>query len=224
MARRSDSGPRAVIWDLPTRLFHWLLVLLIAAAWWSQEQDASEWHARIGYAVLSLLFFRLAWGLVGSETSRFSSFIRGPGNALRYIRGLFGSGAASAHVGHNPVGGYSVVLMLLSLLVQVGTGLFLYDDELFWAPLNDLVSEETAELLEEVHELNFNLLLGLIALHVAAILYYRFAKKQDLVSPMIRGTAELPQGVPPPRIVSGGIALVLLVASAAAVYALVTFV
>jgi cytochrome b len=224
MADESASGSRATIWDLPTRLFHWSLVLLIAGAWWTQEQDDSELHARIGYAVLTLLLFRLAWGFVGSDTSRFASFIRGPRSAILYLRGLFGSAPAPGQIGHNPVGGYSVVLMLLCLAVQAGTGLFLYDDEFFWGPLNDLVSEESAEFLHEVHELNFNLLLALIVVHVAAILFYRFGKGQHLVGPMIGGKATLPPGSARPRIANPWLALALLIVSAGLVYALLAFI
>ena len=224
MDEETESDSRATIWDLPTRLFHWSLVLLIAGAWWTQEQDDSELHARIGYAMLSLLLFRMACGFVGSETSRFASFIRGPRRAILYLRELFGSAPAAGHVGHNPVGGYSVALMLLCLGVQAGTGLFLYDDELFWGPLNDLVSEDAAEFLHEVHELNFNLLLALIAVHVAAILFYRFGKGQHLVWPMIGGKVTLPPGTARPRIANPWLALALLIVSAGIVYALLTFI
>lgn len=224
MSRGPSSGSRATIWDLPTRLFHWSLVLLIAGAWWTQEEDNAELHSRIGYAVITLLFFRLAWGFVGSDTSRFASFIRGPKGAILYLRELFGSAPAAGHVGHNPIGGYSVALMLLCLAVQTGTGLFLYDGDFFWAPLNDLVSEGSADFLEEVHEINFNLLLGLIVLHVFAILFYRFGKGQRLIGPMIGGKAELPPGTPRPWIASSWLGLILLLAAAALVYALVTLV
>jgi cytochrome b len=216
------TGRRATIWDLPTRLFHWLLVLLIAGAWVTQEEEAYDLHAPIGYAVLALLLFRIGWGFVGSETSRFSTFVKGPGKALQYLRGLRGSAARVQHVGHNPLGGYSVLLMLLALFVQAVTGLFLYDGDFFWGPLNHLVSEETADLLEEVHEINFNLLLVLILFHLLAIIYYRFGRGQDLLRPMVGGKAELPDGVSPPRIASGWLALVLLLGSAALVYLLIT--
>ena len=224
MAEEGESGSRATIWDLPTRLFHWSLVLLIAGAWWTQEQDDSELHARIGYSILTLLLFRLAWGFVGSDTSRFASFIRGPRSAILYLRELFGSAPAAGRIGHNPIGGYSVAFMLLCLAVQTGTGLFLYDDEFFWGPLNDLVSEDTAEFLGDVHELTFNLLLALIALHLAAILFYRFGKGQHLVGPMVGGKAELPAGTARPRIASPWLAVALLIVSAGLVYALLTFV
>ena len=223
MTAERSGGSRATIWDLPTRLFHWSLVLLIAAAWWTQEQDDSELHSRIGYAVITLILFRLGWGFVGSDTSRFAAFIRGPRRALLYLREMFGSAPAAGHVGHNPIGGYSVAAMLAGLAVQAGTGLFLYDGDYFWGPLNDLVCEDTADFLEEVHEFNFNVLLGLIGLHIAAILYYRLVKKQDLVRPMISGEAELPAATARPRIASGWLALLILFLSAAAVYALLTY-
>lgn len=216
----AGAGERATVWDLPIRLFHWLLVLLVVGAWWTRERlDDSELHALIGYAVLTLLLFRFLWGLIGSDTARFSSFIRGPASVWAYVRGSGGL----PPVGHNPLGGYSVALMLTVLTVQTGTGLFLYDGDFFWGPLNGWVSEDVADLLEEVHEFNFNLLLGLIALHVAAILYYAVAKRRDLVRPMITGKAPLPAGTPRPRIAAVWLALPLLLLAAFAVYALVTF-
>jgi cytochrome b len=199
---------------------NWLLGLS-AAAWWTQEQDEnSDLHARIGYTILTLVLWRLLWGLFGSDTSRFATFVRSPRAAVAYARSLFGSAAFPHLPGHNPLGGYSVLLMLASLAVQAVTGLFLYDDELFWGPLNGLVSEDTAELLGEVHEFGFYLLLGLIGIHVAAVLFYALVKRQDLVRPMIRGTAALPAGSAAPRLASAWRALLLLLLAAAAVYGL----
>jgi cytochrome b len=192
-----DRPGRAIIWDLPIRLFHWAIVAAIAASWWTSEQEDSETHALIGYTVIALLLFRFAWGFVGSETARFGSFVRPPSEALEHIRHLLRPGKLDRHVGHNALGGYSVLLLLASLSVQVVTGLFLYDDEYFWAPLNAWVSEDMADLLEDVHEANFNLLLVLIGLHVAAILFYGFVKGLDLVRPMLSGRAELPAGSAP---------------------------
>lgn len=214
------SGERATVWDLPIRLFHWSLVLLIAAAWATQEQlRDTERHAIVGYAILALLLFRLLWGVVGSETARFSSFLRGPARVWAHLRG---SGGVSARLGHNPLGGYSVAAMLLCIAIQAGTGLFLYDDEAFWGPLNGLVSEDTAEMLADLHEINFNILLGLIALHVAAILFYAIAKRQNLVRPMVSGNAPLPEGAERPRIASGWLALLMLLIASGAVTLLVS--
>jgi cytochrome b len=207
----------ATIWDLPIRLFHWSLVLLIGAAWATQEQlNDNQRHALVGYLILTLLLFRIFWGVAGSETARFASFLSGPARIWAYLRG---SGGVS--VGHNPLGGWSVALMLALIAVQVGTGLFLSDDD-FFAPLSFYVSEDAAELLADVHELNFNLLLGAIALHVGAILFYALGKRRNLVGPMIRGTGSIPAGAAPPRIASAGLAFLLLLLAAGLTYGLVT--
>jgi cytochrome b len=196
-------------------------MLLIAAAWATQEQlDDSERHALVGYLILTLLLFRLLWGLVGSETARFSSFLHGPAKVWAYLRG---GGGVSTAFGHNPLGGYSVAALLTLIGVQAATGLFLYDDEMFWGPLNGWVSEDTAEWLADVHELGFNLLLGLIGLHVTAVLFYAVKKKRNLVTPMLTGRAALPEGATPPRIASSAVAFLLLGLAAGAVWALITY-
>jgi cytochrome b len=131
----SDSSTRRVlVWDLPTRLFHWTLVAAVAGCWWTGERGPMETHALLGYVVLALLLFRLAWGLVGSETARFSSFLRGPGAALTHARHFLRRGPLEAEAGHNPIGGYSVLLLLLLLIVQAVSGLFLYDEEIIGLP------------------------------------------------------------------------------------------
>jgi cytochrome b len=217
MATRG-TGERATIWDLPIRLFHWTLVLLIGAAWATQEQlRDNERHALVGYAILTLLLFRLFWGLVGSETARFASFLHGPARIFAYVRGTGG-----VRVGHNPLGGWSVALMLALLALQVGTGLFLSDDD-FFAPLSFWITEDTADTLADIHELNFNLLLAAIVLHVVAILYYALAKRQNLVGPMLTGKGPLPPGAPRPRIAHAGFAFLLLLVATTLVWSLVNF-
>jgi cytochrome b len=211
------------VWDLPTRLFHWIIVLAIAGSWWTAEEDLSERHALIGYFILSLLLFRLVWGFVGSETARFSSFVRGPGAALEHLRHLVMPGKLPRPVGHNALGGYAAIALLLSLAVQAVTGLFLYDDELFWAPLNGRVSEDTAATLKDIHELNFNILLGLIGLHVVAVLFYALVKGLDLVRPMLSGRADLPAGTAAPHMAPLALAFLVAGAAAALVWALITY-
>jgi len=218
----AEPPRRVILWDLPTRLFHWALVAAVAAAWWTGEEEESDIHSLIGYTILFLLLFRLGWGLIGSETSRFSSFIKGPSAALEHVRHLFRRGPLERHVGHNALGGYSVILLLLSLGVQVGTGLFLYDDEYFWAPLNGWVSEDLADTLSDVHEANFNLLLILIGLHVAAILFYGVAKRLDLVRPMLTGRADLP-GELAPRVAPLWRAVPVALMAAVLVWSLVSY-
>ncbi|MHA6765899.1 cytochrome b/b6 domain-containing protein [Sphingobium ummariense] len=182
--------PVQPVWDLPLRLFHWLLVALIAFSWWSGENHEMEWHRWSGYAILFLLVFRLYWGVVGGRTARFARFVRGPGAALAYLRG-----AGEADVGHNPLGGWSVVAMLTILIAMVTAGLFAVDvDGLESGPLADYVSFDTGRWASDMHSLIFNLLVGLIALHVAAILFYLVARRRNLVGPMIAGGTKVAEG------------------------------
>lgn len=195
----------------------------MAGSWWTSERDLSETHALIGYTILALLLFRLGWGLVGSETSRFSSFIRPPGEAIGHLRHLMKPGKLNRPMGHNALGGYAVAALLLSLGVQVCTGLFLYDDEYFWAPLNGWVSEGTAAMLGNVHEANFNLLLVLAGVHVAAVIFYALVKGLDLVRPMLSGKAEFPPDTRPPRIAPLPLALAVAAVAGLLVWSLVSF-
>lgn len=171
------------VWDLPTRLFHWLLVALFAFSWWSAENREMEWHLLSGTVLLGLLAFRLLWGLFGGSTARFGSFVKSPLGVARYLRGR-----ATTLPGHNPLGGYSVLAMLALLVVQVATGLFATDvDGLDSGPLSFLVSFEQGRSAAGWHELAFNLSLVMIAIHVAAIAYYLVARRRNLVTPMITG-------------------------------------
>ncbi|WP_114953763.1 cytochrome b/b6 domain-containing protein [Sphingosinicella terrae] len=188
---------RAKIWDLPTRLFHWLLVLLIAGAWWTAENDALAWHYRAGFAIVALLVFRLVWGLIGSSTARFSSFVKGPGAIRAYL-----GGRAPASVGHNPLGALSVLALLGLLVVHVVLGLISSDEDgLDPAPLAHLVSYDLSEAAHELHEDGFNLLLVLIGIHVAAILYHGLVKRRNLLRPMVTGRGDVPAGAEPMRAV-----------------------
>lgn len=180
-------------------------------------------HALFGYAVLALLLFRLAWGLVGSETARFSAFVRRPRAALDHLRHLVRPGPLEHPVGHNAAGGYAVILLLLALAVVAVSGLFLYDDEIYWAPLYAWVSEENAERLHWLHHEGFDLLLVLVALHVLAVIAYLAVKRLDLLRPMLTGRADLPAHVAPPRIAASALALFIAVVAATSVWALATF-
>lgn len=184
------------VWDLPTRLFHWMLVALVAFSWWTAKNDRQDLHIYSGYAVLTLLLFRMLWGFAGSSTARFSAFVRGPAAVKRYVRDRFHWPLA----GHAPLGALSVLALLAMLLVQVGTGLFASDEDgLYAGPLAFAVSIPASEGLAEVHETLFNLLLALIALHVAAILIYRVVLGRNLLGPMITGRADLDPGIEPMR-------------------------
>ena len=182
------------VWDLPIRLFHWSLVILFVFSWWSAEQREMEWHQWSGHAVLALLAFRILWGFLGSSTARFSSFIRSPSAVQRYVR----SKDRVAYAGHNPLGGYSALALLMILLAQVASGLFAVDvDGIESGPLSFLVSFDGGRSAAFVHEVSFNVLLALIAVHLLAIAYYSVIARQPLIRRMVTGTDEYqPDGTP----------------------------
>jgi len=199
------------VWDLPTRLFHWSIVLLVGFSWWSAETGRMDWHYRAGLAALVLLTFRLIWGFAGASTARFGNFLRSPAAVIAYLR----RPKASIHApGHNPLGGYSVIAMLLALTVQVGTGLFAVDvDGLESGPLSHLVDFSQGRLAASVHHLSFSVLQALIVLHVLAIVYYRLRGRR-LIAPMLTGRdAQIPPG--PPALTGGGMARALAALAAA---------
>lgn len=185
----SDPGaPRARIWDIPTRIIHWAFVALIPVMWWTAENHEMERHRWAGYTLLALLAFRLLLGLFGSSTARFSSFLRGPGAVVRYVRG---DKTVHTRLGHNPLGGWSVAALLLLLSVQIGLGLFATDvDGLESGPMATYLTFDAAREVADIHGLVFNLLLAMIALHVAAVVFYLVARKQNLVGAMMHGRAQ----------------------------------
>ena len=200
------------VWDLPTRLFHWLLTALIAFSWWSAETGQIDWHIWSGLAILALLIFRLLWGLVGSSTARFANFVHGPRAVLDYVR----DHRTWRVAGHNPVGALSVIVLLLATAAQVALGLVSVDEDgLNEGPLARLVSLEASEKARDLHSDMFDVLLFLIALHVAAILFYRLLLGRRLTGPMITGRAELEPDGEPMRPGRGWLAVVCLLAALA---------
>ncbi len=180
------------VWDVVTRLWHWVIVLAIPTMWWTAENSQLEIHFTIGIGVVGLVVFRLVWGLWGSNTARFLHFIKSPMATIRYAQRLF-SKNYKPHFGHNPLGGLSVIAILLSLIVQLGTGLFASDtDGLYSGPLNRFISYELAETVTEIHETSFNVLIALIVLHLGAIAFYLVGKRINLVRPMITGQMNAP--------------------------------
>lgn len=189
----TEGGAPVAVWDLPTRLFHWALVLLIAAAWWTAEEEMHDWHERTGLFILGLVVFRLVWGVIGSSTARFSSFVKGPRGIADYLSGRSGN-----VLGHNPLGALSVLALLLVVAVQVGLGLFASDEDgLLSGPLSHWISDDAAEKVADLHHDLFDWLLILIGLHVAAILFYLLVKRDNLVGPMVHGRRSAPSGAAP---------------------------
>lgn len=221
-----SSGATPVkVWDLPVRLFHWLLVLLFAFMILSGKMkgDWMEWHMRSGYAILALVLFRILWGFAGSSFARFSSFLAGPSACFAFARKLLAR--APAHTaGHNPLGGWMVLALLLALLFQAGTGLFANDDILIEGPLASLVSKALSDRLTSWHYWNINLLLLLAAVHTLAVLYHVLFMKENLIGAMFSGVKRLPpdaaEGVVV-RFASSWLALVLFGLAALVVYLIV---
>ena len=195
---------KLAIWDLPTRLFHWLLVGLIGFSWWTAEEHHEDLHMYSGYGILTLILFRLLWGLFGSSTARFANFVRGPRAVFGYLRGPWQG------IGHNPLGALSVIALLTLVAAQVALGLFATDEDGIMAgPLANLISIDASETAVDLHAFLFNVLLAFIALHVAAVGYY-FLRGKNLVSPMISGRDKAEPGTEPMRPGKGWVALLCL--------------
>jgi len=180
---RASPAPTRV-WDLPTRLFHWTLTALIVFSFTTAKIGGlwMDWHMRSGYAVLTLVLFRLLWGFAGSHYARFATFVRGPRKVLAYLTGRLDDTA-----GHNPLGALSVLALLAALLLQAGSGLFANDEIFTEGPLAKLVSGSTSSLLTSIHHRGEFVLYALVGLHLAAVVFYAVFKRQNLVSAMVRG-------------------------------------
>ncbi len=229
--KNADKNERKIrVWDLPVRLFHWALVILMAISYFT-GRAGGEWmkfHFWSGYAIITLVLFRIAWGFVGSTTARFSDFVKGPAAAIGHLRDLLGRGR-SREAGHNPVGGAMVVALLLAILLQTGAGLFAADTDMGTVngPLALLVADKWVERATAFHKFWINVLLWMVALHVLAAIVYLVWKKQNLIGAMVTGRKPLDDVVAPgkaaPRLVfaPGRLAVSLLLASAAIVYFIV---
>ena len=201
---QDESQLRSVrVWDFPTRLFHWSLVILVIASFVTGNIGGNLMtiHMWSGYGIFALVLFRLAWGFVGGRQSRFVAFVRGPGKVLRYASEFFRT-KSPPHLGHNPLGGWSIIAILLALSVQVGTGLFANDNILTEGPLYPLVSKDVSDWLTDIHQANRIVLAALLAIHVFAVFYHLIAKKENLLKPMVtgikqwRGPADVSTGNP----------------------------
>ena len=208
---------RIRLWDVPTRLFHWLLVLSVTAALISAQLGGNlmDWHGRIGLFIVGLIVFRLVWGVMGSTYARFTQFFPTPAKVKIYLRGDWRG------VGHNPLGALSVLGLLGLLAFQVASGLFANDDITFVGPLFDLVSKDLSNQLTGLHKLASNVIYLLIGLHLAAIAFYAFVKKDNLVKPMVTGWKDTDKSAQATSATGGGwLALIVsLCLAAAAVYA-----
>lgn len=199
MPPSSGAGTPIGVWDLPTRLVHWGMALLIPFSWWTAETGQMDRHRLSGYVLLGLLLFRLIWGFWGSAPSRFGAFVKGPLSVWRYVRGV----DERDIVGHNPLGGWSVVAMLGTLSLQIGLGLFSVDEDgLESGPLSHLVEFDTGRTVAGLHEKLFFVLVALIVLHIAAILWFLLVRRDNLISAMITGRMYPVTPLEQPRIAS----------------------
>ncbi|WP_179405095.1 cytochrome b/b6 domain-containing protein [Burkholderia guangdongensis] len=213
---------RVQVWDLPTRLFHWLMVVLVAAAYVSIRFNWLGLHVRVGETLLVLVLFRLLWGCFGSETARFRSFLKSPAAALGHLRRLFRR-EPDLEVGHNPAGGWMVLLLLALLSVETLSGLYVYNDVEDVGPLTPWVPAALADAIDDLHIILWDVLLAAVALHVLAIALYAAAKGHNLLRPMLTGRKSLPASIRAPRVAPAGRALLLLAAAVAAVALLATY-
>lgn len=215
------------IWDIPTRLFHWSLVLLIAISFYTGLSGGFQemnYHMISGYSILALVLFRILWGIFGGHYARFTTFVKGPVDVMVYLKQLNKDG--SPYAGHNPLGALGIVAMLLVLFVQTGTGLFANDDILLEGPLVHLVSYDTSRSLTGFHKKNIWLIAALVTAHIAAILYHQFYRKERLMGAMLTGKKPLNETARQPSTLIRELLLgsFALAASASAVYVLITFV
>jgi cytochrome b len=197
------------LWDLPTRLCHWLIVACVPMAWWSAETANFELHKWLGYSLIVLVVSRIIWGFVGSRHSRFSDFLVGPGRISAYLRGA-GSGSA----GHNPLGGWSVIALLSLLLMQAVSGLFNSDDLFFSGPFYYGASGALRDAMGSIHELTFYALLVLMAMHILVVMYHQLRRREQLLQAMLHGSASGRSGLAPAVPVARALLIVLLVSFA----------
>jgi cytochrome b len=210
------TEPRIVlVWDAPIRVFHWLIVALLAAAYATWRLNWMVWHGWVGDAVLTLLLFRLLWGFFGGDTARFSHFLASPRIVFQHLKYALRR-EPDRQVGHNPAGGWMVLLLLALLLAETLTGLYVANDIADEGPLTEIVPAWAANAIASSHAILWDALLVAIVLHVLAIAGFAAIKGQNLLRPMITGTKILPASVAAPRAGSRARAVLLLLGCAVA--------
>ena len=186
---------RIPVWDVAVRVVHWWIVVLLAGLLTTGllGNEWLAWHMRFGQAMLALVIFRIVWGFVGSRNARFSAFLYKPPHVVRYARSV-AKKSHDIHASHNPLGGWMVILLLVALLAQAGTGLFTSDDILWEGPLASRVAQETSEALAAFHRQFWWVLVALSLIHIGAVFTYLALLKENLILPMLTGRKKLPEG------------------------------
>lgn len=213
---------KVLVWDTATRLFHWLTAALVIACYFSWRINRMDWHAWTGDALLALVLFRLLWAFFGSETARFSAFLASPRAAALYLAQLVRR-EPDRQIGHNPVGGWMVLLLLALLLAEALTGIYVANEVADQGPLTETVPAVVANVITDLHSYFWDALLAATVLHVMAILLYAAVIRHDLVTPMITGCKTLPQDTKCPRLASAARAVFLLGCSVMAAAMLATY-
>jgi cytochrome b len=220
----SSPAVRIRVWDLPTRIFHWTLAAAVIFSFTTGKVGGAwmEWHLRSGYAIATLLAFRMAWGFAGSRASRFTHFLRGPRAALAYARDTV-RGRRPFTEGHNPLGGWMVIFLLAILALQAATGLFADDEIATQGPLAAKVSNALVARMTTIHKYNEWVIVGAVAAHLVAVATYQWGLKVDLVRPMLHGWKQVPAELRPaePARASNLLAAAIAASAAALVYWLV---
>lgn len=210
----NETLKKIKVWDVPTRLFHWLLAASVAFMWFSAEQGGNwlVWHLRCGLLIAFLLLFRWCWGVWGSDTARFSQFVK-PAQIGRYVLGEW---SERDHAGHNPLGALMVLALLAAASFQVATGLFAADENTFTNSgyLNHWFGESTGSLMRSIHVGFFNVIVLLAAVHIVTVFFYKWVKKHDLIKPMLTGCKEVSDDIAPVCF-AGGVRLFAALAVAA---------
>jgi cytochrome b len=200
MTTITEATVSSRVWDPAVRLVHWAMVLLLIAlvATALIGGDAMPWHVRAGEAMLALVVFRIVWGFVGTRYARFSSFVRGPRAVFAYARSILRPPHAF-HIGHNPLGGWMVVILLLALLVQTTTGLFSNDEVLTEGPLVKIITGDLSDAISSIHSKNAWVVVALASLHICAVVFYLVRLKENLIKPMLVGDKAIPALAPDAR-------------------------
>lgn len=195
LATAADRVPVRV-WDWPVRVVHWAIVALVVVSVTTGlvGGNAMEWHLRSGFAILALVLFRILWGFLGSHHARFASFVRGPAAVIAYARSLLQPPPA-VHTGHNPLGGWFVVLLLTALLTQAATGLFANDDIAAEGPLAKRISDDLSDRFTSLHVIGAWVVVGLASVHIGAAFFYLVVFKENLILPMVTGVKRVPQRI-----------------------------
>jgi cytochrome b len=218
----TEPTRKVLVWDAPTRLFHWATVLLVIAAYLTWRLNWMDWHIRVGYGLLALVLFRTLWGFFGSSSARFFNFLVAPQAATRHLVTSFRR-EADHYAGHNPAGGWMVLLLLALLLGESLTGLYVANDVANEGPLTEWVSATVADAITSLHGILWDALLGAVVLHIVAVVAYAAIKGQNLLLPMISGWKALPACVLPPRMTGQTRAVILLGCGALAAAILARF-